>query len=118
MRERCPRAGLGDVTMRAALMTAVAVLGLIANGPVAAEPVAPSSAAASALAQADPPRRVRPRITITPRRPGATPYPLPGAAYPGPGHVRDCVSWLEQDPRPSGTVIVPRMRCAWVRGRA
>jgi hypothetical protein len=109
---------LGGVTMRAALMTAVVVLGLLTSGPVAAEPVAPSSAAASALAQADPPRRVPPRIIITPRRPGATPYPLPGAAYPGPGYVRDCVSWLEEDPRPSGTVIVPRMRCAWVRGRA
>ena len=104
--------------MRAILLAAAAVLGLFASGPVAAEPVAPSFAAASALAQADPPRRVPPRIIVTPRRPGATPYPLPGAAYPGPGYVRDCVAWYEQDPRPSGTVIVPRMRCAWVRGRA
>ncbi|HET7681073.1 MAG TPA: hypothetical protein VFK79_13195 [Xanthobacteraceae bacterium] len=104
--------------MRAAWMTAVAVLGLVAGGPVAAEPASPSSAAASARAQADPPRRAPPRIIITPRQPGATPYPLPGAAYPGPGYVRDCVSWLQEEPRPSGTVIVPRMRCAWVRGRA
>ncbi|MEA2984493.1 MAG: hypothetical protein QOD94_747 [Alphaproteobacteria bacterium] len=104
--------------MRALLLAAASMLGILASGPVAAEPVSPSSAAASALAQADPPRRVPPRIIITPRRPGATPYPLPGAAYPGPGYVRDCVSWLEVDPRPSGTVIVPRMRCAWVRGRA
>ena len=104
--------------MRAGLMTAGALLGLFASGPAAAEPIAPSSAAASALAQADPPRRTPPRIVITPRRPSATPYPLPGAAYPGPGHVRECVSWLGQDPRPSGTVIVPRMHCVWVRGRA
>jgi hypothetical protein len=104
--------------MRALLLAAAGMLGVLSSGPVAAEPVAPSSPAASALAQADPPRRAPPRIIITPRQPGATPYPLPGAAYPGPGYVRDCVSWLEEDPRPSGTVIVPRMRCAWVRGRA
>jgi hypothetical protein len=102
--------------MRAALMTAVAVLGLLASGPVAAEPA--SSAAASARAQADPPRRAPPRVTVTPRQPSATTYPLSGAAYPGPGYVRDCISWLEPDPRPSGTVIVPRMRCGWVRGRS
>jgi hypothetical protein len=104
--------------MRAAVITAVAVLGLIANGPLAAEPVSPTSAAASARAQADPPRRAPPRIIITPRQPSATPYPLPGAAFPGPGHVRDCVAWLEEEPRLSGTVIVPRQRCGWVRGRA
>jgi hypothetical protein len=104
--------------MRAALMTAVAVLGLLASRPVAAEPVAQPSAAASARAQADPPRRAPPRVTVTPRVPSATIYPLPGAAYPGPGYVRGCVSWLEPDPRPSGTVIVPRMSCQWVRGRS
>src|SRR4051812_42874970 len=90
--------------MRAALMTVVAMLGIAAG-------------AADALAQTDQPRRVPPRITVTPRQPLATPYPLPGAAFPGPGYVRDCVSWLEQEPRPSGTVIVPRMSCRWVRGR-
>jgi hypothetical protein len=91
--------------MRAAVMTAVTMIGLV-------------GAPAAALAQADSVRRTPPRIVITPRQPAATPYPLPGAAWPGPGHVRDCVSWLEPDPRPSGTVIVPRMRCAWVRGKA
>lgn len=29
--------------------------------------------------------------------------------------VRDCVDWYAQEHRPSGTVIVPRMRCRWVR---
>jgi hypothetical protein len=41
------------------------------------------------------------------------PYPYD---WPGPGFVRDCVGWLEPEWRPSGTVIVPRRRCAWVRG--
>ena len=36
--------------------------------------------------------------------------------WPGPGYVRDCVGWLEPEARLSGTVIVPRRRCVWVRG--
>lgn len=99
--------------MRAAAMMAVAMLGLLASSPLAAE-----SSGTSALAQADPPRRIPPRITITPRQPSADPYPSPGAAFPGPGYVRDCVAYYVEDPRPSGTVIVPRMRCAWVRGQS
>jgi hypothetical protein len=67
------------------------------------------------------PRRVNPRVIVRPpgvRRsfgfdefPRAYPYD-----WPGPGFVRDCVGWLEPEWRPSGTVIVPRRRCAWVRG--
>jgi hypothetical protein len=30
--------------------------------------------------------------------------------------VRQCVSWLATENRPSGTVIVPRMRCWWEHG--
>ena len=63
-------------------------------------------------------RRAPPRIIVRPPQPSATPFPLPGAAYPGPGYVRDCVAWLEQEARASGTVIVPRQSCHWVRGRA
>jgi hypothetical protein len=60
--------------------------------------------------------RPRPRITITPRRVNGSPYPSPyPSAYPGPGAVRDCTAWLEPEARPSGTVIVPRERCVWVR---
>ena len=91
--------------MRAGFLTAVAIIGVV-GGPL------------TALAQSDTPRRSPPRIIITPRQPAADPYPKPGAAFPGPGYVRDCVAWLEQDPRPSGTVIVPRQSCRWVRGRA
>ena len=42
-------------------------------------------------------------------------HPLAGS-YPGPDAVRQCVSWLETDYRPSGTVIVPRIHCWWARG--
>ena len=91
--------------MRAVFLTAVAVIGVV-GGPL------------TALAQSDTPRRSPPRIIITPRQSAADPYPKPGAAFPGPGHVRDCVAWLEPEARPSGTVIVPRQSCHWVRGRA
>ena len=41
---------------------------------------------------------------------------LPGPyeyEYPGPRGVRQCSSKLVQENRPSGQVIVPRMRCWW-----
>jgi hypothetical protein len=37
-------------------------------------------------------------------------------AYLPPTAVRECNAWYEQEFRPSGTVIVPRMRCRWVAG--
>ena len=100
--------------MRAALLILVAVLGLAANGPAAAQ----SSSGTAALAQADPPRRAPPRVIIRPQQPAADPYPSRGAAFPGPGYVRDCVAFYVEDPRPSGTVIVPRTSCRWVRGQS
>lgn len=33
--------------------------------------------------------------------------------YPGPNAVRICNAHYEPEYRPSGTVIVPRMRCYW-----
>lgn len=36
--------------------------------------------------------------------------------YLPPNAVRTCNAWYEQEFRPSGTVIVPRMRCRWVAG--
>jgi hypothetical protein len=45
-------------------------------------------------------QHARPRIEIRPAR----------------KLVRECTSWLEQEARPSGTVIVPRMRCWWRPG--
>ena len=90
--------------MRVVLMTVAAVLGMTAG-------------VADVLAQADPPRRKPPRVIVTPP-PAATPYPLAGVAYPGPGYVRDCVARLIEEHRPSGTVVVPHTYCRWVRGRS
>ena len=92
--------------MRVAGMVAVAALGLLA---------VPVAGTTSAMAQA---QTSRPRIIITPRQPPATFYPRAGVAFPGPGYVRDCVAWYEPEARPSGTVIVPRQNCGWVRGRS
>lgn len=36
--------------------------------------------------------------------------------YLPPTAVRACDAWYVQEFRPSGTVIVPRMRCRWVAG--
>ena len=64
--------------------------------------------------------RQRPRIRVQPRyyprRNYVTLYPLPydEIAYPGPNAMRQCVSRLIPENRPSGTVIVPRMWCRWV----
>ena len=110
-------------SMRTALILAAVIgLGFSGTHPLSAEPAsersvqAASPAATSAFAQATNPRRAPPRITVTPRQPAASPYPSPYPyAYPGPGYARACTSWLEPEARPSGTVIVPRMRCWWVR---
>ncbi|HEX7792011.1 MAG TPA: hypothetical protein VF467_15960 [Afipia sp.] len=36
-----------------------------------------------------------------------------GSSYPGPNSQRVCNAHYEQEYRPSGTVIVPRMNCYW-----
>jgi hypothetical protein len=36
-----------------------------------------------------------------------------GSIYPGPNSRRVCNAHYEQEYRPSGTVIVPRMNCYW-----
>ena len=67
------------------------------------------------------PARARTRIRVAPAYPYRTfptTYPVPYTyEYPGPGHVRQCTSWLAAENRPSGQVIVPRMRCWWEQGR-
>jgi hypothetical protein len=61
-------------------------------------------AAGSSLAQTE--RSRRPRIVITPQQ-GYT------VVEPPPTAKRYCRSWLAQEARPSGTVIVPQMQCWW-----
>ena len=68
------------------------------------------------------PRVVRPRTRIRvspiyPYRTFSTDYPVPYEyEYPGPNGVRQCKSRLVQEMRPSGPVVVPRMRCWWEQG--
>src|SRR5579864_6758933 len=45
----------------------------------------------------------------------ATRIRIIGHALP-PTATRTCSSWYEQEYRPSGTVVVPRMRCHWING--
>jgi hypothetical protein len=110
---------------RIATWALLAALGALALDPPAA--AAPASAETRAQGATDAPaetrlRRARPQIRVTPpsgypRRNFSTPYPLPyDVEYPGPNAKRDCVAKLVQEFRPSGTVIVPRMWCRWVRG--
>lgn len=84
----------------------------------AARAVAQSSSAGIKVAQAVPQqwiprhRRPVPRLRVTP-------YPQQGVIPhydPGPDAVRVCNAHYEQEYRPSGTVIVPKMRCHWTRG--
>ena len=66
------------------------------------------------------PRRARPQIRVQPLYPYRsyhTLYPPPyDIEFPGPNARRICTDWYAVEARPSGTVVVPRMRCRWVRG--
>lgn len=81
---------------------------LAAPQPAAAEPAAPAvmriDAPPTQLVQARSDRRP-PRVRIHRDN-----RPL------GPDARRHCEAWYEQEFRPSGTVIVPRMSCVWQRG--
>ncbi len=76
-----------------------------------AEPVAPLVAAriAPEAAATDMSAQSRRTVRRTPRR-----VPIyRGSHAPGPNAVRLCHAHYEQEYRPSGTVIVPRMHCDW-----
>jgi len=86
----------------AALATAACVMALAGSAAHARDAGRQYAQAGSIDTSADGPppvRRARTQIEVRPARP----------------MHRECTSWLEQEFRPSGTVIVPRMRCAWVR---
>ena len=100
------------------MLAVLAAIGVMVGGgaPALAAPAGGDDAAIEISSQATT-MRTRPRIRVSPRyprRPYTTLYPLPyGVDYPGPNAVRQCVSRLVPEYRPSGTVIVPRMRCWW-----
>ena len=110
--------------MRATIAAIVMSAGWLWSAPGMAQGNPPGGVAASAadsLAQAQPPvRRARPRIhvqRIYPYRRFHSFYPLPyDVEYPGPNAKRACAARYVAEHRPSGTVIVPRMSCSWVRG--
>jgi len=81
-------------------------LGVLPLGQAVAQYATPAQAssdgAAMRRALVHPPARIRV-------------HPL-AQSYPGPDAVRQCASWLASEYRPSGTVIVPKMRCWWERG--
>jgi hypothetical protein len=65
-------------------------------------------------------KRAPTRIIVRPllrERLDSTEFPRSdNLGYPGPNAVRQCVSWLQPEYRPSGTVVTPQMRCWWQRG--
>jgi len=65
-------------------------------------------------------KRAPTRIIVRPvlrNRHDATEFPRSdNLGFPGRNAVRQCVSWLATEYRPSGTVVTPQMRCWWQRG--
>jgi hypothetical protein len=70
-------------------------------------PAAPQTASATLPTDLSAQRRFRRR---------ATPIYIYGHRPLAPTAVRSCYSWYAQEYRPSGTVIVPHMRCHWIDG--
>ena len=92
-----------------------AILPVLAIGPVSvvrAEPASPKIQLAQASLDAPPRRVYRPqaRLRVTPNYDPDSIYPH---YNPGPNAVRVCNAHYEQEYRPSGTVIVPKMLCYW-----
>ncbi len=111
----------GAIIKAAAGLASLGILLLCAEPGVAAGPQAAQEAASlRATDLSAQKQRRQPRIRVyvyPPRQPAAWDYPRPGdVSWPGPGALRDCVFRLEPEYRPSGTVIVPRQSCWWVRG--
>ena len=103
----------------------MAVLGalMLAPGSGMASPLAEDALAQAASAPArsvqNRTKRARPRVNVRPLYPRQnihSLYPPPYAiGYPGPNARRECVARYVTEHRPSGAVIVPRMRCWWAR---
>jgi hypothetical protein len=110
-----PRIGL------LAILPLLAVLAFAGgSGAAMAQPAGVVSATQPAPLVRVQARRARPKIRVRPRYPYRnynSAYPLPYAnEYPGPNAVRQCTDWYATEYRPSGPVLVPKMRCWWVPG--
>ena len=85
---------------RLLVLTALTAFGVVLSAPGSAAAAA-KQAGVEPTATADLTAQRRARIRVFARR------------GPGPNSVRQCRSWLAQEYRVSGTVIVPRMQCWW-----
>ena len=102
-----------------ATIVTASLFALLASTPGVAQSVSERPAAGNTPAQSES-RRARTKLRVQPAYPYRryhSLYPLPyDIEYPGPNAKRECVARYVTEHRPSGTVIVPRMRCWWVRG--
>jgi hypothetical protein len=93
-----------DMQRLAGLATLIAVgwlaFGAVPEGAVAAPAQRAANAAVAQLEASSQARKPRARTQIR--------------VYPSRNAVRQCVDWYAEERRPSGTVIVPHMRCRWV----
>jgi hypothetical protein len=103
----------------ATIVTAM-LFGFMAVAPSAAQSERTGARDAQAQSQTSTSRartrlRVRP---VYPYRRHHSLYPIPNNVvdYPGPNARRECAGALVTEYRLSGTVVVPRLRCHWVRG--
>ena len=107
-----------DMKLIATIASAL-LFALLASSPGVAQSASERVAASNSFAQSEP-RRARTRLRVRPLYPYRhyhSLYPVPyDVEYPGPNAKRECVDRYVTEHRPSGTVIVPRMRCRWVRG--
>ena len=104
----------------AILFAAIGAALLGAAPPTASAQTSPAAAAENRDTEFSSQARARTRIRVSPQYPYrtySTDYPVQNKYdYPGPGYVRECSSWLAPENRPSGPVIVPKMRCWWQPG--
>jgi hypothetical protein len=98
----------------------VAMLALGVAGAVHAQPVDGVRYAQVKKKKRVVTQRAPTRIIVRPgirNRHDSTEFPrTDNLGFPGPNAVRQCVSWLRTEYRPSGTVVTPQMRCWWQRG--
>lgn len=101
-----------------ATIVMASLFALLAAAPGMAQSARERATASNAFAQSEPRARTRLRVRpIHPYRRYHSLYPVPyDIEYPGPNGKRECVDAYVTEHRLSGTVIVPRMRCRWVRG--
>ena len=101
-----------------ATIVMASLFALLAAAPGVAQSAGERVTASKAFAQSEPRARTRLRVRpIYPYRHYNSFYPVPyDFEYPGPNGKRECVDAYVIEHRASGTVLVPRMRCRWVRG--